>query len=241
MTDATIGMSSEVPPAGAGSSPRDALLRLKGQVSRWTLAQDAELYKALEAFSSSFEARAAAAAASVDELSLEITRAQIKLNTAANELSALSRTQFMEHRVYEEDGVPEQEEAAAASEVPPVAMPSEAEREAALVRECANLVQAGLTAMASFPLDDEEPEDAAAAMLPPIPGHSYADLALPFVIGTPEFLADDTCGLYDPEERETARTTVDAGGDPDRDDDDDDEDEEEEDTAASRPQKKQKS
>jgi len=236
-------MSSPPPP----TSVRAELLKLKavigsGEELNWTLAQDTALFKALETFSADFERRTSQLAASLDDFGLDVARAHVKLSNASNELSALSRTQFMEHRVYEEaadDTAADETPAASIVQAPK----TEEEQQAALVRECASLVQLGLNAMGAFPLDDEELEDEAAA--PPLPGHSYVDLALPFVIGTPEFLADDTCGLFEPDERETMRTTMETGAEGDEDgteeseedEEDDEEDEEvedEEELAASR-------
>ena len=205
---------------------RQELLKLRSSAGTWTLAQDDALSKALDSFGTSMDKRMSDAVTGVETLGLELSRAQVQLSNAANELSALSRSQFMEHRVHEEDaslsdldGTTGEQKAAA-----PPAPKSEEEMQAALLKDCRTMVEAGLNAMAAFPLIEADDAEESSAL----PGHSYVELALPFVIGTPEFNANDTCGLYEQEERETLRTTAATEAQDDGEDDDDDDDDEEE-------------
>ena len=96
---------------------------------------------------------------------------------------------------------------------------TDAEKEAALVLEYSALLAMGMQAMADYPLDEPEEEtggggggggglyttsagiDGAAGAL------SYPEIPLPFVIGTPEFLADDNCGLFAEDEAHDPRRT----------------------------------
>jgi len=86
---------------------------------------------------------------------------------------------------------------------------TDAEKEAALVLEYSALVAMGMQTMAAFPLDEPE-EDTGGGSSDDHGGGglyttsagaaggelSYPEIPLPFVIGTPEFLADDMCGLF---------------------------------------------
>ena len=200
----------------------DQLKRLKPHVDSWTLAQDTALAKALHDFSLKLDDRTQSVAAAVDSFGLRLTRAQVRLSNAANELSTLSRTQFLEHRVYDEEAPTEEDESAERTNGGAEPERSEAAQQEALVRECSAFAQLGIKAIAAYPMT--EPED-----VPPaadIAATSYLDLPLPFVIGTPEFLANDTCGLFEPDERDTMRTTMETGaaGEEEEDDDDDDDD-----------------
>ena len=82
---------------------------------------------------------------------------------------------------------------------------TDAEKEAARVLEYSALVASGMQAMAAFPLDEPEEdtggEGGGGGLYTTSAGAaggelSYPEIALPFVIGTPEFLADDMCGLF---------------------------------------------
>lgn len=185
------------------------LSSLRLHAGTWTLAQDAMLAKALAGFGLRVQRRSNELEATVADFGLEIARAQARLSTAANELTVLSRTQFMEHRVdpdEEDETLADADPATAAPGATPVASPpllSEEEQQAAIVRDAAKIVREGIAAMKAFPLPGAE-DDAADVSLP---AHSYDELVLPFVIGTTEFLANDKCGLFEWEERETMRTT----------------------------------
>ena len=134
----------------------------------------------------------------------------------------LNPDQFMEHRVYDDDrpmpspyvsarGDAAADEGAAGGAVGDArAMgldddATDAEKEAARVLEYSALVASGMQAMAAFPLDEPEEdtrgEGGGAGLYTTSAGAaggelSYPEIALPFVIGTPEFLADDMCGLF---------------------------------------------
>ena len=208
------------------------LKKLREKTYNWTMAQDAALAKALEGFAAKFEDKLRVADESMAEFGLNLSRAEVRLANAANGLRALSRTQFLEHRVYDE------EEPAAPEEGPAVAEPvpkTEAEQQAALVRDCTALVKGGLHFIASFPLslDAEEDENAAVPVAAVLPGHSFDELELPFVIGTPEFLANDSGGLFEYGERRTLRTTEGTGqADPEEEDGDDEDDADEDENRA---------
>ena len=86
---------------------------------------------------------------------------------------------------------------------------TDAEKEVALVLEYSTLVDMGMQAMAAFPLDEPEEdtgggsggEGGGGGLYTTSAGAaggelSYPEIPLPFVIGTPEFLADDMCGLF---------------------------------------------
>ena len=202
----------------------DELKQLRSQTASWTMAQDTALARAMSAFAAKLDRRLQSVGAAVDNFALSIERSQVRLSNAANELSALSRTQFLEQRVYDEEE-PSPPEVCAKVEPP---QKSEEEQQTALVHDCAKLAQAGIRAIEQFPLatDTDEVEGAVVPNAPVIPEYSYDELALPFVIGTPEFLANDNCGIFEHDERDTMRTTVNDGTRLDEDDDDDDDDDE---------------
>ncbi|KOO34263.1 hypothetical protein Ctob_009006, partial [Chrysochromulina tobinii] len=155
------------------------LKKLREKTDDWTMAQDAALAKALEGFAAKFEDKLRVADESMAEFGLNLSRAEVRLANAANGLRALSRTQFLEHRVYDEEEPAAPEEGPAAAEPVPK---TEAEQQAALVRDCTALVKGGLHLIASFPLslDAEEDENAAVPVAAVLPGHSFDELVLPF-------------------------------------------------------------
>ena len=245
-------MASAVPTGSTAGSFKDELTKLKAHAGTWTLQQDATLKAAMEAFAAKTKKRMDDCLFSVEEFGNELDCAHVRLSHASNTLYALSQTQFIEHRVAAD---PEEEEPAAAptAEPPPKKELTEDEQQAKMMAECKALVMAGLDAMAMYPmpedLDDDDDDgrnlngngadDGDGVYYRPDPtkikpDYGFIDRPLPFVIGTPEFLADDTCGLYDPEARETIRTTADGGtldGMEEEDDDDDDDDDESDDEA----------
>ena len=154
----------------------------------WTMAQDAKLQSVMEGFRARLAQRTTEVAAAVSNHDQQIERAHARLCNVCNEFDLLSHTQFMEHRVYDDGEAPADAPSASAEEAPPAdaAEPTDA----TLVKECAGLVQVGVRATAAFPADADDAADG------PVSEFSYPELALPFVIGTPEFLADDLCGLF---------------------------------------------
>ena len=91
---------------------------------------------------------------------------------------------------------------------------TDAEKEAALVLEYTALLAMGMQAMADYPLDEPEEETGGGGLYTTSAGIdgaagalSYPEIPLPFVIGTPEFLADDNCGLFAEDEAHDPRRT----------------------------------
>ena len=183
---------------------RAALLKLRTQSNDWTLSEDAKLEVCMRTFQKRLEQRAGQLERSVLEFGLDIERTHARLGNVFNAFDGLSHSQFMEHRVCDEGDAASKADAPAEAIIPAehaaMGLVDEADprHQAALVREYTQLVAAGLHAAHAFPL--EEPDDDAPEAPPPpaaVPGAlAYPEVDLPFVIGTPEFLADDLCGLF---------------------------------------------
>eukprot|EP00966_Prymnesium_polylepis_P141318 3263690-Prymnesium_polylepis.1 len=177
---------------------RDELTKLRSASSEWMLAQDTSLQKVLEQISARVEQRQKEVEGSLGQFALDVEHARTRLSNVVNDFDALSYTQFMEHRVYDEEA-PSAEESAEPAALTN-GMGGAEEDQAALVAEYSSLVKAGLEALSAFPMPDDDVDPAANGDVPggaaKWAGLQFGELALPFVIGTPEFQSNDNCGLF---------------------------------------------
>ena len=131
---------------------RGELSRLQGQASEWTLDQDTKLQKCLQRLSDQVDQRQREVEASLAQFGFDVERARARLANITNEFDALSYTQFMEHRVYDEEEAPAQDTAADLEQP----APSEEEQQAQRIKEYSSLVKHGLEALAAFPLGEDD-------------------------------------------------------------------------------------
>jgi hypothetical protein len=77
---------------------------LKADVASWSLASDQKLLEALQSLSSQFLDRSHACISKVNELRSEVATSEVSLRNTFNEFLMLGNSQFIENRVYDDDG-----------------------------------------------------------------------------------------------------------------------------------------
>lgn len=188
-------------------SVRDELMQLRDASSQWCLAHDVALQNVIEQISRRINQRQKQVEFNLGLFSLDVERASTRLANVINDFHALSYTQFMEHRVYDEDPPVALDKLDPPTKERPLDNHAQAEDDPAiLVSEYAALVRNGLQALASFSMPGDAPNELA----PPctLSELSYPEVALPYVIGTPEFQMDDRCGIFAMDERQLNHHTT---------------------------------
>ena len=238
----------EDPEAVQKKSLQDVLSTEK--TNDWCLLYDNELQQYLKDFSSRFFSKTKTLQDSLDGLCSVTSGAEVRLNNALNQFLMLSNTQFIENRVYDEDDQdlespvatagdttdedPQVEEATSETTPNPRSSSSSA---IAVVDKYRNALDMGLQAMKLFAMldDDEsmdEKDDPAKATEFEQALDIYNERPLPFIIGTREFLEDDTLGLGAvPEEDDDLDSESDAEDSDVSNDEDDDEEEDSSETS----------
>lgn len=71
----------------------------------WSLQQDKQLLELLKSFSANVVDRAKRVEEKMDDLACKTNETKVRLNNTLNEFLMLTNTQFIENRVYDDDGV----------------------------------------------------------------------------------------------------------------------------------------
>ena len=185
------------------------LFELQGYLNDWCLLYDDELHRYLKSFSADLFSKTKRVQDSLDALVQSTNATEVRLNNAVNSFLMLSDTQFIENRVYDEeettvteDDQTTNQEDEQESETEKVNKDEKAANVASVVEKYRGALDMGLQAMKLFAmLDDygsvdedgnpvEKPQDEFSDAL-----DIYNERPLPFIIGTRDFLEDDTLGL----------------------------------------------
>ena len=186
--------------------------------AKWSLAGDAGLLLYLQDFSQRILSKTTDIEKVVGNLSNSAKGSHAKVYNTFNEFLMLSSNQFIENRVYDEEVVPEEP---SEKDAPEKQEKSREALESEIVPRFSDAVKHGLGVLEDAfitvevkPEDESEDEDGES--LPsgytqdPIiePKDLYSDRPLPYLIGSAEFLHDDSLGLIikssDDEEDENA-------------------------------------
>lgn len=177
-----------------------SLQELSKEAHQWTLHSDRELHLYLKSYSGSLIGRIKSLEDSVRQLSTQADRSNVRLRNTLNQFLSLSDSQFIENRVYDE----EQDEFSFDTSVKPIEQPLTTEKEPessqmktppgeeSIASKYRKALEMGMEAMKLFAIYDEN------EMLEPnfdTVLDIYNERPLPFIIGSREFLEDDTLGL----------------------------------------------
>ncbi|TDH67905.1 hypothetical protein CCR75_004348 [Bremia lactucae] len=201
------------------------------EVTNWTLHSDRDLHSYLKRFSADLFARTKDLDDSVRNIALEADSAHVRLKNTLNAFLLLSNNQFIENRVYDE----EQEDFMITddSSVELKTQQEENEHErtepnnggmepkentkataASIVNKYRSALEMGFEAMKLFVMMDEEEDDERDASSPfETVLDIYNERPLPFIIGTRDFLEDDTLGLGAAPEEDFESDSSDASSD----------------------------
>nr|CCA21254.1 conserved hypothetical protein [Albugo laibachii Nc14] len=184
-------------------NPYNALQELSKEAHQWTLHSDRELHLYLRSYSGSLIGRIKSLEDSVRQLSTQADRSNVRLRNTLNQFLLLSDSQFIENRVYDEEQdefssnvtVKTDEKLIEESEKEPensqIKAPPPGEE--SIASKYRKALEMGMEAMKLFAIydDDEETSEPNFDTVLDI----YNERPLPFIIGSREFLEDDTLGL----------------------------------------------
>ncbi|CAI5705516.1 unnamed protein product [Peronospora farinosa] len=190
------------------------LSELTSEVSNWTLHSDHLLHAFLKRYSTDLFARTKHLETCVRNIAAEADSAHVRLKNTFNQFLLLSNNQFMENRVYDEEQeefftfennmtISEKQEVEKHPEKDkletdePIASDKRVEAAAeSIVTKYRAALDMGLEAMKLFVMmDDEEEEKSERLSQFETVLDIYNERPLPFIIGTREFLEDETLGL----------------------------------------------
>ncbi|KAJ0397508.1 hypothetical protein P43SY_005634 [Pythium insidiosum] len=215
VSDADTG---NAPPAARSSS--EALQALAKEVNKWTLHSDRELHLFLKSYSAELFERTKTLENQVRDVAMEADAAHVRLRNTFNQFLMLSNNQFIENRVYDEEQGEEfgaetvnapttatGEENASGSSDPATASTAAPETAAdsnvkekssgdSVVTKYRSALEKGLEAMKLFATLDDDESDTSSQFDTVL--DIYNERPLPFIIGTREFLEDETLGLGAP-------------------------------------------
>uniref|UniRef100_K3WFI5 FAM21/CAPZIP domain-containing protein n=1 Tax=Globisporangium ultimum (strain ATCC 200006 / CBS 805.95 / DAOM BR144) TaxID=431595 RepID=K3WFI5_GLOUD len=199
----------------AASSDAKTLADLAKEVSNWTLHSDRELHGFLKQYSSELFARTKHLEDTVRDIAMDADSASVRLMNTFNQFLMLSNSQFIENRVYDEEqeefmGVENSvanpsastgktEEGGDANGTEAATAKTEAANTAksaeSVVTKYRTALEMGLEAMKLFAMldDDDDTSDTSSQFDTVL--DIYNERPLPFIIGTREFLEDETLGL----------------------------------------------
>lgn len=177
------------------------LYELSTEVNSWCLLSDNELQRYLRKFSTEIFIKTKKVQDSLEGLIQETSCAEVRLNNAFNQFLMLSNTQFIENRVYDEEETAhvleeeEEKQATEDGEKEEESTPEPTPAVTTVVEKYRSALDFGFQAMKLFAMvddddsDQEQPQDTDDAL------DIYNERPLPFIIGTRDFLEDETLGL----------------------------------------------
>ncbi|KAG7396443.1 WASH complex subunit 2D [Phytophthora boehmeriae] len=194
---------------------------LAQEVSNWTLHSDHDLHIFLKRYSANLFERTKELEDSVRDIAAEADSAHVRLKNTFNQFLMLSNNQFIENRVYDEEqedffGVnatletPEKQEADKVSneteqvsnDTSAAAATAEGKQEngtkaaaESIVNKYRSALDMGMEAMKLFVMMDEDDDTSETSSQFDTVLDIYNERPLPFIIGTREFLEDETLGL----------------------------------------------
>ncbi|XP_063220287.1 WASH complex subunit 2-like isoform X2 [Bacillus rossius redtenbacheri] len=165
----------------------------------WNLAGDAGLLRHLQQFSQALLERTHASEVALNSLVDGMKSTAVDISNVTNTFLMLTNTQFVENRVYDDD---DEEKGRSSSEAHPQ-VKSKEEQAAENLATVKNSVMLGLSVLDTMfdtvevPSSDSEDEENSESIGRVIlqPRNTYLLQPLPCMIGTKEFLDDDTVGL----------------------------------------------
>ncbi|ETI46615.1 hypothetical protein F443_09009 [Phytophthora nicotianae P1569] len=190
------------------------LADLAQEVANWTLHSDHDLHAYLKRYSADLFARTKDLEDSVRDIAAEADSAHVRLKNTFNQFLMLSNNQFIENRVYDEEqedffGVEggqttaekqetdkEKEEQAAEASVTTENKENGPKAAAeSIVNKYRSALDMGMEAMKLFVMMDDEDDKSETSSQFDTVLDIYNERPLPFIIGTREFLEDETLGL----------------------------------------------
>ncbi|KAG6955306.1 hypothetical protein JG688_00011934, partial [Phytophthora aleatoria] len=190
------------------------LADLAHEVANWTLHSDHDLHAYLKRYSADLFARTKDLEDSVRDIAAEADSAHVRLKNTFNQFLMLSNNQFIENRVYDEEqedffGVEggqttaekqetDKEKEEQAAEPSSTSENKESGPKAAaesIVNKYRSALDMGMEAMKLFVMMDEEDDTSETSSQFDTVLDIYNERPLPFIIGTREFLEDETLGL----------------------------------------------
>ncbi|RLN45011.1 hypothetical protein BBJ29_003912 [Phytophthora kernoviae] len=192
---------------------------LAKEVSNWTLHSDHDLHVFLKRYSANLFERTKELEDSVRDIAAEADSAHVRLKNTFNQFLMLSNNQFIENRVYDEEqedffgvnatqAAPEKQEGEKVSTETeqPSAETSVATAEGkqengtkaaaeSIVNKYRSALDMGMEAMKLFVMMDEDDDTSETSSQFDTVLDIYNERPLPFIIGTREFLEDETLGL----------------------------------------------
>ncbi|KAJ9595725.1 hypothetical protein L9F63_013088, partial [Diploptera punctata] len=169
---------------------------MRQQSENWNLAGDAGLLKHLQEFSQNLLARAHTTEVALDSLMEELRATSTSVNNVTNQFLCLANTQFVENRVYDDDEKETPPEEKKEEEKPK----SKEEQEAEVVARVRESLALGISVLDTMfdvvevPASDSEDEESGGRVVLE-PHNPYLSRPLPYLIGSREFMEDDTVGL----------------------------------------------
>jgi hypothetical protein len=179
-TDCIYSMTDPSPPP----NPLDISEFRALDLSKWSLHWDQQLLAYITQRSASLTLHTKKLQDSLDDLEHDANCSEIRLKNAFNQFLMLSNTQFIENRVYEEDDPLEDVTPTETESTEAAASPASTP----VMELYGRALSLGMEAMKMFTLM-EDGEDFAIDV--------YNERPLPFVIGSKDFLEDETLGLGD--------------------------------------------
>ncbi|KAF4039658.1 Nucleoporin FG repeat region [Phytophthora infestans] len=220
--DDELADSQPVPPpeepeddAAVPKAPETKTLAdLAHEVANWTLHSDHDLHAYLKRYSADLFARTKDLEDSVRDIAAEADSAHVRLKNTFNQFLMLSNNQFIENRVYDEEQEdffgaeggqtavdkqePDKEKEEQPAESSVTAESKETGPKAAaesIVNKYRSALDMGMEAMKLFVMMDDEDDTSETSSQFDTVLDIYNERPLPFIIGTREFLEDETLGL----------------------------------------------
>ncbi len=180
--------------------------------NNWSLASDAGLLLYLQEFSTKMLTKTSDLEKKMDGLIHETKCTDSRVHNVFNDFLMLANTQFIENRVYDDSEETDQKPDTAISKKEDQTKTRE-QREAEVIPRVIKALNLGINVLdtafeeldANAGNSDSDDEDATyKAVLEPIlePKDLYAHRALPYLIGSPAFMQDDSVGVAEITEEE---------------------------------------
>ncbi|XP_033630195.1 WASH complex subunit 2-like [Asterias rubens] len=211
------GSMDTTPPAPPVKEPQAwekplTVPEIRKSSNNWSLASDAGLLLYLQEFSTKMLTKTSDLEKKMDGLVHETKCTDSRVHNVFNDFLMLANTQFIENRVYDDSEETDQKPDTATSKKEDQTKTRE-QREAEVIPRVIKALNLGINVLdtafeeldANIDNSDSEDEDATyKAVLEPIlePKDLYAHRALPYLIGSPAFMQDDSVGVAEITEEE---------------------------------------
>lgn len=166
---------------------------MRSERKKWSLGSDVDLLNRLETFSQNLLGRTCSILRNIDDFEKDLKVARLDVKTLSNTFEAVSDTQFVENRVYdeEEDVLPSYQ---GKEKDVPIATNINEKLEIAL-KTCSDILESKFEAVSIPVSDSDDDTDISNSEVIFIPKNKYKSRPLPHLIGGEEFYNDDSLGL----------------------------------------------